>query len=94
MKLSLDHRVAVPEGILFRNIDGESVLVSLTSGVYFGLDEVGTRMWELVVQHGTLAPVVDAIVAEYDVGAQRAHDDLIALVDELLARGLLKADTD
>jgi len=42
-------RVSVPEQVLVRVLDGQSVVLSLETEKYFGLDEVGTRMWTLLV---------------------------------------------
>ena len=49
------------------SLDGEAVLLDLASGTYFGLDAVGTRIWELLDQRQPLAAILDAILDEYDV---------------------------
>ena len=54
--------VAAPDQI-FSNLGDEAVLLSLTDGVYYGLDPVGTRVWDLVQEPRTITEVRDAIVA-------------------------------
>ena len=49
MSISFDSKVRVPEDVLVSELDGESVLLNLKSECYFGLDEVGTRLWELLI---------------------------------------------
>ena len=84
-------RVAVPETVLFRDLDGEAVLLATESGKYFGLNEVGTRMWSLLHQHGDVEAVCDALLAEYDVPKDQLREDLARFVDTLADRGLVKA---
>jgi len=82
-------RVQVNEGVLFQELQGEAVLLNLNSGIYFGLDAVGTRMWQLIVEHERLAPVVQSVVAEYDVSESQSAADLLALVAKLQEQGLV-----
>jgi hypothetical protein len=83
-------RITVPESVLFRDLDGEAVLLETGSGRYFGLNEVGTRMWNLIQLHGETAAVCRALLAEYDVPADRLRDDFERFVETLAARGLLR----
>jgi hypothetical protein len=84
-------RVAVPETVLFRDLDGEAVLLATDSGKYFGLNEVGTRMWSLFRLHGEIEAVCRALLAEYDVAEAQLWEDLERFVEVLAARGLVKA---
>ena len=83
-------RITVPEAVLFRDLDGEAVLLETVTGRYYGLDEVGTRMWSLLQLHGNAEAVCRALCAEYDVPEARLRDDLTQLIDALAARGLLQ----
>ena len=88
----LTTRVTVPESVLFRDLDGEAVLLETASGRYYGLDEVGTRMWSLLQIHGETGAVCRALLAEYDVSEERLRTDLEKFIETLAARGLLKVD--
>jgi len=90
--VTLESRVAVNRDVLFRDLGGEAVLLNLQSGKYYGLDEVGTRMWSLLVQHGKVRQAYDALLAEYDVSEERLQEDLLHFVDELVSHGLLQVD--
>ena len=83
-------RVAIPETVLFRDLDGEAVLLATDSGRYFGLNEVGTRMWSLLRLHGDVEAVCRALLAEYEVPEARLREDLAQFVDTLAARGLIE----
>ena len=58
-------RVVVPESVLFRELDGESVLVNLNTVSYLGLDEVGTRMWILLTTLPSIQAACEVSLAEY-----------------------------
>jgi hypothetical protein len=91
-QVTLESRVRWGGDILFRNLDGEAVLVSLESSTYFGLDLVGTRVWELIGERRCLADVLAGLLDEYDVEEERARRDLLGLVDELMVKRLVCAD--
>lgn len=87
--MNLTDRVRIPREVLARQVGAETVMLDLAKGEYFGLDPVGARMWQLLAEGKTLAEVRDAIVEEYDVSRADAERDLLALVADLLAQGLL-----
>jgi hypothetical protein len=89
MGVSLDASVHVGEDVVFRELDGEAVILNLQSGVYFGLDAVGTRIWQLCGQHGSLRSVWQAMRDEFDAPAEDLEADLLTFIDELAAKGLL-----
>lgn len=83
-------RAAVPAHVLVRILDRESVLLNLETEQYFGLDETGTRMWQLV----TTSPNIDAafqdLLAEYDVEPDLLRSNLTELLNRLVDSGLLQ----
>jgi hypothetical protein len=89
MTASLDASVHVAEDVVFRELDGEAVILNLQSGMYFGLDAIGTRIWQLCQQHGSIRSVWEAIQNEFDVSADTLQSDLLAFIDELSAKGLV-----
>lgn len=84
----------IADDVVFRDLAGESVLLNLSTGTYFGLDAVGTRLWHLIAEHGSTELVIETLLAEYDVDALRLQKDVEALIDQLLAKGLLTTDAE
>jgi hypothetical protein len=82
-------RIVASEDVLVRELHGESVLLDLKSESYFGLDEVGTRMWEALTAHDSVESAFDALLEAYDVPASELRDDLERFVDELAESGLV-----
>lgn len=87
--ITLAHRVERSDQVLFQNLDGEAVLLDLASETYFGLNEVGTRVWQLLEGAATLEAVHRALCAEFDADAARIEHDLLALAGELSKAGLV-----
>lgn len=79
----------IPQDVLFHELSGEAVLLNLASGQYYSLDEIGTRIWALLAEHGEIEPVLTTILQEYDVTEQQLRDDFDRLISELTAQGLL-----
>jgi hypothetical protein len=87
-------RLRIPDDVVFRDLAGESVLLNLSTSTYFGLDAVGTRLWHHIAGHGSTALAIETILAEYDVDGLRLQKDVEALIDQLLAKGLLTTDAE
>lgn len=88
MAIALDSTVAASDDAVFREMDGESVLLNLETGMYFGLDEVGTRVWRLAADNGSLRAVRERLVEEYDADPAAIERDLLALAEALVSKGL------
>jgi len=80
----------IAENVLFQELDGEAVLLSLDEGCYFGLDELGTRIWKLIEDNLDESQVVEKIVEEYDVEPDQARQDLDKFLGDLEESGLIR----
>lgn len=89
-RLHASSRVVAARDQVSTELEGEAVILSLSDGVYYGLDPVGAFAWALLEQPRTLAGLRDAVVAEFDVDAPTAERDLLALLDEMASRGLVE----
>jgi hypothetical protein len=88
MDLTLNDSIVVSEDVLFRELDDEAVLLNLKTGIYFGLNPLGTRIWQLIVEERSLARVLEKVLHEYDVGRSVLETDLLALGRQLCSSGL------
>ena len=88
--MNANRRIEIPEGVLVRELQGESVLLNLDSESYFGLDEVGTRMWNALVTSADTDAACEALLAEYDVAPERLRADLDEFVARLARAGLVR----
>ena len=82
-------KLAPAPDVLMQTVVGESVLLDLRSQKYFGLNQVGTRAWQLLQETGDAGAVHARLAQEYDVGAEQLERDLDALFERLLRAGLV-----
>jgi len=89
--MKLDQRFQGSDDVVARKVAGEMVLLDLASGLYFGLDPVGSRIWELLSQNScTLAELCDAIEAEFDAPREQIESDVIALTEQFSEKKLIR----
>jgi hypothetical protein len=72
------------------DLAGEAAILNITSGVYYGLDPIGARIWNLMQEPRAVADIQNAITDEYDVEPERCARDLVSLLEKLLAEGLIE----
>jgi coenzyme PQQ synthesis protein D (PqqD) len=72
------------------DLAGEAAILNIKSGLYYGLDPVGARIWSLMQEPRPVAEIQDAIASEYDVEPERCALDLAELLQKLLAEGLIE----
>ena len=71
-------------------LDGEAALLQMTEGVYYGLDEVGARIWDEMQEPISIEELLDRIVREYDVDLDRCERDLIQFCQAMISAGLVR----
>ncbi len=94
MDITLESGVTIDPDVVFRDLDGEAVILHLGTGLYYGLDPVGTRMWILLAEYGDLARVFAALREEFDVSPDTLRADLLRLVTELHEKGLVRVGSE
>jgi hypothetical protein len=73
----------------WRLIAGEAVILSLDTKVLRGLNDVGSRVWDLIDGQRTISDIIDVIVEEFDVPRAQAAEDVEAFARQLLDKGLV-----
>ena len=89
MTIPFAGRAQVPADVLVSELGGESVILNLKTESYFGLDEVGARMWAVVTAAESIQAGYETLTGEYDVEPERLRADLAALLEQLVEQGLL-----
>ena len=79
--------------VAFRDLGGEAVIVDLAAGTYFGLNEVGTRVWQLVHEGHEESKIVDILTSEYEADRATIARDVARLLDDLRARHFIMSDS-
>ena len=90
LTLSFTEQATAPAHVLVRFLDRESVLLNLETEQYFGLDETGTRMWQLVTDSPNIDAAYEELLAEFDVKPELLRSNLTELLGQLVENGLLQ----
>ncbi len=88
--VSRDSSVVATSEQASSELEGEAVILNLKSGLYYGLNPVGASIWNLLQQPRTVSEIRDAILAEYSVEPQQCERDLLELLQQLEALGLIE----
>jgi hypothetical protein len=83
-------RAVVPQHVIFRPFSSEMVLLNIETGLYHGMDEVGSRCFEALRASDTLEAALEALTKEYEGPQGRIRGDLVGYCSELLAHGLIE----
>jgi hypothetical protein len=74
------------------DLAGEAVILSLKTGEYFGLNEVGTRVWNFIQEPKTVAAVLDTVLKEYDVALDQLERDIFVLLEQMVNKNLIEIE--
>jgi hypothetical protein len=81
---------AVCDNLVYCELDGQDVILNLDNGIYYGLDPVGSFIWNLIQSPKELIEIKDQILVEYDVDDEKCKQDLFELLNDLAAKGLVE----
>ncbi|WP_092439641.1 lasso peptide biosynthesis PqqD family chaperone [Williamwhitmania taraxaci] len=76
-------------GLVSSNLDGETVMMSIEDGDYFGLDPVGSRIWELIENPISIANLIAALMVEFEVSKSDCESDTLEFLNQLNEKRLL-----
>lgn len=90
MALPDEQRFSRSADVVSRVLDGEAVLLDLSSNKYLGLNEVATRAWELIGEGKAYGEIRSTLLQEFDVSREVLEKDLDRLFSDMRARGLIR----
>ena len=88
-QLTLKSTVSASELQASSELLGEAVILNLQSGVYYGLNETGSLIWNLIQQSKSLKEIRDVIINEYEIEPALCTDYVLQLVQDLASAGLV-----
>jgi PAS domain-containing protein len=80
----------VSDGLVWNDLDGETVMMSVRTGKYYGLGEIGTRLWELMRRPVDVSAVLEILTEEYEVEREVLKRDVCAFLGKLAKEGLVR----
>lgn len=89
MTINLSDKVSQSDHQVSTEVDGEVVMMSVEKGMYFGLDEVGTRIWQLLENPVSVSELLATLLHEYEDNKNNCKLDLLVLLDDLYKQELI-----
>ncbi len=90
MNISFEQRVMALPDTLVNIVSGESVILNLKTESYFGLDTIGTDMWQALIDSDSIQKAYESLLEKYDVNGERLKTDLSEFVNKLLSNNLVE----
>ena len=90
--ISLQSTVSAVKDQVSCNLGGEAVILSMKNGVYYSLNPVGARIWNLICEPIVVYKIRDTIMREFEVESKRCEDELLALLQDLANEGLIEVE--
>jgi hypothetical protein len=88
--LSLHSTIVLATDQVSADLDGEMVILNFGSGVYYGLDAVGARVWQLIQEPRVVESIRNTLLEEYEVESERCERELFSLLQQLATEGLIQ----
>ena len=85
----MNETVQILPDVLSQEVSGETVLLDLNNENYFGLNEVGTRIWQLLKEQNNLEKIFDTLLDEYEVDEKKLRKDFDEIINQLKETGLI-----
>jgi hypothetical protein len=83
-------RVEISDGVIWRDVGGDVVVLNVEAGVYFGIDGSGSQMWRELAEHGSVEKTLESLQQQFDVEPDELRHDLDDLLDKLVQKGLVQ----
>lgn len=90
LQFSLEQKISTAPNVLAQDLAGESVLLNIQTEQYFSLDDIGTQMWQTLIEKDSIQTAIDALQVEYNVEPELLQKDVKNLIEELLANELVE----
>ena len=81
--MELQTKVKAPDGVMSTQLDGEAVLMHVSKGIYFGLNDVGAFIWKLMAKPVSIWELCRAVEQEFDVLSELCEGDILTLMEQL-----------
>jgi hypothetical protein len=91
--ISDEATIVVAQNQVFGKLpDGDMAILDAEAGVYFGLNSVGARIWEIIQEPTKLKDIREQLLVEYDIDNETCNRELLALIDQLKSNGLIEIE--
>lgn len=87
--LSLDQILERNPELIHANIDDETMLMSITNGEYYGMNSVGSTIWELLEKSISVEELIKKLTTKYGIDTHQCEKDITVFLNDLLHNGIV-----
>ncbi|MEK3796894.1 lasso peptide biosynthesis PqqD family chaperone [Peribacillus sp. FSL H8-0477] len=87
--ISTNQLISQAEGYIVSDMDGEKVMLSIQSGKYYNLGQVGGDIWDLIKEPVTIEQIVHSLQSIYEVSQTECEDQVLSFLEKLKEEGLI-----
>lgn len=92
--ITMDSMIAGETNIVFNEMDGETIMMSIENGEYYGLNSVASRIWQLLESPRAVSEICDAVLPDYDVTREQCAQDVLFFLNRMAEKGVVKIVTE
>ena len=81
--ISMDTTICRTKDVVASDIDGEVVMMSIENGAYYGIDSIGSRIWELIETPCKVSELIEKLLEEFEVDRPTCEKDVLKFLEEL-----------
>jgi hypothetical protein len=83
-------RVEISDGVTWRDLGGDVVILNVDTGVYFGLDGSGAQIWRELAKHGSVEKTIESLQQQFDAESDELRRDVDDLVNQFVQKRLVR----
>ena len=92
--IKMDSKIVRENNIVFNEMDGETIMMSIESGEYYGINSIGSRIWKLLETPKAASEICDAVLPDYDVTREQCAKDVLLFLNKMAEKGVVKIVTE
>jgi hypothetical protein len=92
--IKLDSKIVRDTHIVFNEMDGETIMMSIENGEYYGMNSMGSRIWNLLETPKAVSEICDALLIDFDVTMEQCVKDLLPFLNRMAVKGVVKISAD
>lgn len=87
--ITLGSIIAPAQGFISSEIDDETVMMSIEKGMYYGMDPIGSEIWQQIQKPITVSTLIENLLREYDVERSTCETDMLNFLNQLLSEDVI-----
>ena len=91
-EIKLNTRLRLNQELLQSEIDGETIMMSIDNGEYYGLNSVASRIWEILKTEPLFSELLDTLTSEYDIDKNQCKTETLEFLNKLVTTKLIKIE--